>query len=175
MKTKVLALGLALAVIWGLKRHYADSRADDLLWILRPTAALVGAVTNTTFAIEPGQGFLSRDRLFLIEKSCAGINFMIAAFGMLAFALRRRISSCVSGAGVLGLSLISSYVAAVAVNAARITVAMWLGAHPGAVSTLSAAQLHRVEGIIVYFAGLVLLYELARQLDGAAAVAGKGR
>ena len=47
----------------------------------------------------------------------------------------------------------------------RITVAMWLGAHPAALSGFSAADVHRIEGITVYFAGLVLLYELVQRLD----------
>ena len=62
----------------------------------------------------------------------------------------------------LGVSLLTSYVAAVLTNTLRITVAMWLGAHPVAQSRLSAADVHRIEGITVYFAGLVLLYELVQ-------------
>jgi exosortase/archaeosortase family protein len=66
---------------------------------------------------------------------------------------------------VLGASLLASYTAAVLVNTVRISVAMWLAAHPGALSAFSAADVHRVEGITVYFAGLVLLYELVQRLD----------
>ena len=137
MKTKLCVLAVAAVVVWGLKRHYADARADDLWWILRPTAGLVGIVTGTTFIAVPGEGYLSHERLFLIEKSCAGINFMIAAFGMLVFALFHRVESGVSGAGVLAASLLASYGAAVLVNATRITIAMWLAAHPIAGSTFT--------------------------------------
>ena len=49
-------------------------------------------MTGTTFAWQPGEGYFSRERLFLIEKSCAGINFMIAAFGMLVLALLHRVA-----------------------------------------------------------------------------------
>jgi exosortase K len=149
----------------GMKRHYAGARADDLVWILSPTARVVGAISGTTFALQPGEGYLSRDRLFLIEKSCAGINFMIAAFGMLTLALLPRVASGRSAARVLGVSLLASYAATVMVNAARIAIAMWLAAHPLARSTFSAAAVHRIEGIAVYFGGLMLLYELAQHLD----------
>jgi exosortase K len=110
--------------------------------------------------VESGAGYLSRERLFLIEKSCAGVNFMIAAFGMLTVVLRRRITSSASGAIVLGLSLLAGYSTAVIVNSGRITIAMWLADHPLALSQLAPAQIHRLEGVSVYFAGLVLLYEL---------------
>ena len=169
MKMKLALLAAAALIAFGMKRHYAEARADDLAWVLTPTARVVGAITNTTFALLPGEGYLSRDRLFLIEKSCAGINFMIAAFGMLTLALIHRVGSGRSAARVLGVGLVASYAATVAINATRIAIAMWLAAHPVARSTFSAAAVHRVEGIAVYFGGLMLLYELAQVLDRRAA------
>jgi exosortase K len=165
VKTKICVLALAVLAMWGMKRHYADARADDLWWILGPTSRVVGAATGAAFTVEPGQGYLSRERLFLIEKSCAGINFMIAAFGMVVFARRRRIESWIGGLFVLVSSGVASYSAAVVINAVRISTAMWLAAHPDAVSIVSAPDLHRVMGITVYFGGLVLLHELAQRFD----------
>ena len=167
MKAKALALAAAALIAFGLKQHYAGARADDLAWILGPTATLVGAVTDATFRWQPQEGYFSRERLFLIEKSCAGINFMLAAFGMLVIATLPRVGSGASAARVVGVSLLASYAAAVMVNAVRIAIAMWLAAHP--VTPLSAADMHRVEGIVVYFGGLVLLYELAQRVDRRAA------
>jgi exosortase K len=160
MKTKFLWFTLALTLIWAMKRYYSVAGADDLWWILSPTARLAGGMTGASFVGEPGAGYLSREHLFLIEKSCAGINFMIAAFGMLMFALGRRVKSFASGAIVLAVSILAGYSAAIIVNAARITIAMALAAQPFALSQLSPAQIHRLEGICVYFAGLVVLYEL---------------
>jgi exosortase K len=169
MKTKFAVLTIAALLAWALKRHYADARADDLWWILSPTARLVGVMTDTAFALVPGEGYFSLDRLFLIEKSCAGINFMIAAFGMVVFALLHRIEGGISAIRVLAVSLLASYSAALVVNGVRITLAMWLAGHPLALSTLSADDVHRFEGITVYFGGLVLLSELVRRFERAAA------
>jgi exosortase K len=115
--------------------------------------------------MQPGEGYFSRERLFLIEKSCAGVNFMIAAFAMLVVGLFHRVDSRVEAMRVLGASLLASYLAAVLVNTVRISIAMWLASHPAALSTFGAADVHRVEGITVYFAGLVLLYELVRRIE----------
>jgi exosortase K len=158
-------LGAAALTAWGLKRHYADASPDDLLWILSPTTQLVGLTTGATFAFQPGEGYLSREHLFLIEKSCAGINFMIAAFGMLVWALLHRVRSAGTSAQIFGMSLLASYSAAVVVNAVRIAMAMWLAAHPSAWSAFSAADVHRFEGVAVYFGGLVLLYEAVQWFD----------
>lgn len=172
MRTKLVAAAAAALIAWALKRHYADASADDLWWILTPTAWLAGVITATPFAMQPGEGFLSRDRLFLIEKSCAGVNFIIAAFGMLMFALFHRVASPLSAARLLASSLVTAYLVAVTVNAVRIAIAMWLAAHPIARSTLSAAEVHRIEGIVVYFGGLVLLYELTQRFDRRLSVGG---
>ena len=165
MKTKLCVLAVMALVIWSMKRHYADARADDLWWILAPTTRVVGAMTGTTFVAVPSEGHVSHERLFVIEKSCAGINFLVAAFGMLVVALFHRVGSGLSGLCVLGASLLTSYGAAIVVNATRITIAMWLADRPSALSAFNSAQIHRLEGIVVYFAGLVLLCEVARRVD----------
>jgi exosortase K len=168
MRLRLAVLGVAALVAWGLKQHYADARAEDLAWILGPTSLLTGAVTGTTFVPLPGEGYFSRERLFVIAKACAGVNFMVAALVMLVVARLRRADSLTSAARVLVTSLLASYAAAVAVNATRIVVALWLAAHPQVLSGFSPGDIHRVEGVAVYFGGLVLLYELARRLDGVA-------
>jgi len=166
MKRTFAILPLVALAMWAMKRYYADATVDELQWILGPTATLVTALTGVPFEWEPGQGFLSRERFFVIAKACAGINFMIAAFGMVAVVRGRRVTSCRAAAGVLLMCVLASYSAAVCVNAARITVAMWLAAHPTGLAGMTAAQVHRVEGIACYFGGLILLYQLVQYIDG---------
>jgi exosortase K len=165
VKTKLVMIGAVVLVAWGLKRHYADAGADQLRWMLMPTTTLVSVVTGTAFSAVPGEGYFSRERLFLIAKACAGINFMIAAFGMVAIALLHRARSIGTGAAVVGVSLVASYAAALVINTVRIVIAMWLAEHPVSLASLTADDVHRLEGIMVYFAGLVLLYELVQRLD----------
>jgi exosortase/archaeosortase family protein len=93
---------------------------------------------------------------------------MIAAFGMVMLALLHRVGSGMSAAEALGVSLLASYSSAVLINAVRIAIAMWLAAHPGTLSAFSAGDVHRIEGIALYFGGLVLLYELVQRLDRSA-------
>jgi exosortase K len=165
MKRTLAILLLVALAMWGMKRYYADASVDELQWILGPTATFVTALTGVPFEWEPGQGYLSRERFFLIAKACAGINFMIAAFGMVAVVRGRRVRSCRAAAGVLLMCGLASYSAAVCVNASRIAVAMWLAEHPAGFAGLTALQVHRVQGIACYFAGLLLLYQLVQYSD----------
>ena len=142
----IMAIAITLAIAYGLKRHYSDDRVDRLDWILRPTAALVG----TDFERTPGEGYLSRDRHFLIAKACAGVNFLIVAFcaPVLGFvtSVRRKWLLVVGAAA-------AAYVATVLVNALRIAVAM----------QLEPSQ-HQLEGVVVYAVGLCLFYAATRRV-----------
>ena len=162
---------LAALVVWRLKRYYADARVDDLRWILDPTTRVVAAITGARFEWEAGQGHFSRERFFVIAKVCAGINFLIAAFGLTVWMLARRVVSAASLVAVLVLSLLTAYSAAIVVNAARISFALWLAAHPGDTAWMTAAQAPRVEGIAFYFGGLLLLYGILTRFERRSVVA----
>ena len=96
-----------------------------------------------------------------VDSSALGLGEVVASVGSVVGSS----GSGVSAARVLSVSLLASYSAAVLVNAVRIAIAMWLATHPVASAAFSAADVHRVEGITVYFGGLVLLYELVQRLD----------
>jgi exosortase K len=151
-------------VMFLLKRHYSTAPVEDLRWILWPTSGMVSLLSGSTFEFEHGAGYLSRERLFLIEKSCAGVNFMIAALGMIGFGLSRDVRDWRPAASIVAGSLGLSYLTAVLVNAARILVAMRFASADLASGWWTAARIHRVEGIAVYFAGLLLLDLVARAL-----------
>ena len=168
MKTKASVLVVVALVAYGLKRHYADASVDALSWILTPTTRLVELVTGVAFTAAAGEGYFSAERMFLIEKACAGVNFMIAAFAMVAFALLYRVRSIRDSVVVLTVSLTAGYLAALIVNAVRIVIAMWLASQHRTFASMTAADLHRLEGIVVYFGGLLLLYEFVRRADRSA-------
>jgi exosortase K len=148
--------------LFGLKRHYATAEVGELAWILKPVASLSGLVSGATFEWEPGAGYLSRERLFLIAKPCAGVNFMLAAWGMVGFLLSERARSWRASGRLLAQSLVIGYVATLLANTLRIAVALWLALHPVAAGWWTAARIHRLEGIAVYFGMLVALHRLVQ-------------
>ena len=163
--TRRAALLAAVALaMFALKRHYSTAAVADLRWILGPTSALVAGLSGAAFEFEPGAGYLSRERFFVIEKSCAGLNFMIAALGMAGFALSRDVRRGRAAVSTLAQALALSYAAAVLVNALRILIALRLASIDLASGWWTAPRVHRLEGIVVYFAGLWALSTAARAL-----------
>ena len=173
VKTRLVVLAVAVLIAWGLKRHYADARADDLGWILSPTARVVGRrSTGTTFVLQPGEGYFSRERLFLIEKSCAGDQLhgrRVRHAGARAPSSRRVAAVGGASAGREPAGELRGGRAGQRRADRHRHVARRAS---GRAVVVQAADVHRVEGIAVYFGGLVLLYELVQRFDRRAVLGG---
>lgn len=161
-RRRAALLAVIAVAMFALKRHYSTAAVEDLRWILWPTSTLVGLASGADFDFEAGEGYLSRERFFLIEKSCAGVNFMIAAVGLAGFGLSRRAHGWRSGARIVAQSLGLGYAAAVVVNTARILLAMSIASAGLASGWWTDTRIHRLEGIVVSFAGLALLDAMMR-------------
>jgi exosortase K len=151
-----------LAIAVGLKAYYSTAAVDELRWILAPTATLVEWTTWTRFAYEPYVGYMSSDHRFLIAASCSGVNFLIAAFLMLSL---RQLWRGPAGWSFLLRSAFLAYLATTAANNVRISVAMQMQDLGPVVEWLDAEELHRLEGIVVYFGSLLLLFVLTERRD----------
>lgn len=160
----VLIVALALAAALALKLHYSAAAADDLRWILAPTAALVGLVTGAEFVAEAGAGYLSTELRYLIAPSCAGVNFLIVAFCALVLGFVRPHRRATGNAAIAAASAAAAFAAAVAANAIRISLALWLHVHAVSWGWLTPDRIHRIAGVAVYVALLLLLFAAARRL-----------
>jgi exosortase K len=165
VRWRVIGLAVVAAVLIAGKTYYRHASADDLRPILAPTAGLVSAVTGFDFVYEAGQGWVSRDAAFIIEPGCAGVNFMLAAFVVLAIAWSRRMRAPASAAAVVSVALGVAFGAALLVNTTRLAIA--IGLHVGTIDArgIDPARLHHIEGIVVYLGGLCGLYAAARAVD----------
>lgn len=148
---------LALAFAYLGKCYYSQASPVSLQWILGPTARLVGMWYRTPFVFVSDYGYLSRELRFGIIPACAGINFLIMAVGAFLCGIlpqvdKHRLQWLAAGAG-------ASYIITVLANTVRIIIAVWLQLHPVEVDH---AQLHRIEGSLVYLVFLFAFYALAQ-------------
>jgi exosortase K len=162
MKRKVIwsaqLLVVALCAL-ALKYHYSTASADGLRWILAPTTALVELLSGRSFQFESYTGYMSSDHTFVIAAPCAGVNFLIMAFLMLSLRRLWRDRFHTSW-NFIPITAAIAYVTTLITNTTRIFIALEMQKHSVEVSWLNANQLHRLEGIVVYFGFLLLLFML---------------
>ena len=157
-----------LLAAFGLKHFYSTASVNELRWILAPTTLLVELVSDRTFNFEMHAGYMSSDRSFLIASSCAGVNFMIAAFLTLSIAKlwRRQLPW-----KLMPTVLLISYATTIVANTVRISTALHLQDSWLDIAGLNGNQLHRLEGIVIYFGFLLLLFVLSERTTVQTAVA----
>ncbi len=150
-----------------LKAYYSTATANDLRWILAPTTTLVELLSGRRFGFESYAGYMSSDHTFVIAVPCAGVNFLITAFLMLALRRLWRERFQASKWRFIPFAAVLAYVATLIANTTRIWLALELRARAVAVSGLTNNQLHRLEGIVVYFSFLLLLFVLVERFESA--------
>jgi len=166
MKRKLIWSAQLVVVVLcalALKFYYSTATPDELRWILAPTTALVQLLSGRSFTFESYAGYMSSDHRFVIAVSCAGVNFLLTAFLMLGLRrLWRERFQAVSWT-FLPITVVVAYVTTVIANAVRICIALEIQEHSVQVSGLSGNQLHRLEGIVIYFGSLLVLFVLTEK------------
>lgn len=160
IQNRAAQLLVILLAAFALKHFYSTAGVNELRWILAPTTLLVELVSGRTFNFEMHAGYMSSDRSFLIASSCAGINFMITAFVMLSIARlwRRQLSW-----KLIPAALVISYATTIVANTVRISTALHLQENRLEIAGLNGNQLHRLEGVVIYFGFLMLLFLLSER------------
>ena len=69
---RLAGIAVALLVIVAGKQFYRTASADELRWILAPTAQLVSWTTGGDFVYEAGPGWVDASIGFIIAPPCAG-------------------------------------------------------------------------------------------------------
>ncbi|MDI1242455.1 MAG: exosortase K, partial [bacterium] len=124
-------------------------------------------ITRETFWFESHAGYMSADHSFLIADSCSGVNFMIMAFLMLCFLkLRKALKTDVSWAFIPAV-ILAAYGSTLIANTVRITLAIRMHRMSPEMIWINPDQLHRLEGIFIYFGFLLFFYTLAAGLEDA--------
>ena len=157
-----------------LKLYYSTASADELRWILAPTTFLVELISGTKFEFESHAGYIGSDRSFLIAASCAGVNFLITSFLMLSLRQLWRDRSQNIPWRFLQAAALLSYFATLIANTVRITTALQLRRIPLEINWLNRNQLHRFEGIFIYFGFLLLLFMVNERMSSKTALELRG-
>lgn len=170
MKPKLIwsaQLALVGLCALALKFYYSTATADQLRWILAPTTTLVELLSGKRFEFESYAGYMTSDHSFVIAVPCAGVNFLITVFLMLALRRLWRERFQALRWRFIPLTAMFAYAATLVANTIRICIALELRARSVEISGLTSNQLHRLEGILVYFGFLLLLFFLSEEFGSA--------
>jgi exosortase K len=159
---KLILTFITLVLAVGLKAFYSSASVNGLRWILAPTTFLVEIVTGESFHFESYTGYMNSDFSFLIADSCSGVNFLIAAFLMISLI---KIWHAEDGTWlVIPFGIFVSYFATIAANTVRISLAIKLHRMEGPSIWANPEQLHRFQGIFIYFGFLMLIFVLLERV-----------
>ncbi len=157
-----LFYGLIGGIFVVVKLALRSAETSDLLFLLRPLDWLVGLLTGVSGVYVVGQGFVHEGLGAVIDKSCAGANFALICFVMLAWLGVRELKSGLGKAASLGVALVVGYLTAIVTSAARIYVTLTV--HRLTVNLVPASwerPLHLAMGTAVYLFFLIAIYWLA--------------
>jgi len=160
-----LMLAAASAAV-GIKAYYSRAGADQLLWILAPSAWLAKFVGGIDLVYEQGAGYISHKHHLVVGPSCAGVNFLVICFLCLYFSFARRFDTKTRW---FVLSAIIAFAGTVVANGLRISVSAHLWDATFYRTWMSAEEMHRVAGIAIYYASLLTLYMVVQLRIGTAA------
>jgi exosortase K len=156
---RVLAAAATVLVMLVLKRYYSLAGAGQLLWILAPTARLTAWATGAHPVWEAGVGFADYGRGIVIAPACAGVNFMIMAFGLAVLCGLGRLRRLTVLFVWLVLSFIAAYLTALGTNTLRIILSMVLYRADIYSAWLTPEVLHRLAGVWIYLGALGLFFK----------------
>jgi len=146
-----LAIGLAL----GTKAFYSHAGADELLWVLAPSAWLARFVGGIDLVYEQGAGFISHTHHMVVGSSCAGVNFLVICLLCLYFSFATRVPN---KARWLLYSGLISFAGTIAANGLRIVVSARLWSADIYGGEMTPELVHRLVGVAIYYASLLSIY-----------------
>jgi exosortase K len=117
---RIVLATVLLGLAFGVKWWYRTATVDELGFVLRPVATLVGTFTGETWAYVPGRGYWFPGLRVLIGGSCSGINFLIIATATFAFLIVRRPGAGCSAPLLALIAMVGAYGLTLLTNAGRI-------------------------------------------------------
>ena len=147
-------VALALLLALGVKTFYSRAGASELGFILAPSCWVAAHLGGVDLVAEEGAGFISHAHRMVVGAACAGVNFLIIAFLAVYFA--RRLAGVRGGIRELLIAAAVAYAATILTNGLRIILAAHLF-QLGGIGWLTPERLHRLAGVVIYLAALVVV------------------
>ena len=149
----VLTLGIILKLL------FSASATEDLLFVLSPVNSLVEVFTSSSATYVDDKGYWYADLNVVIDKSCAGINFLILCFCITASSTAQYYKPSVQWI-LIPFCLVLAYVLTIGVNSCRIISAITLLNAQANFAWIKSPWFHEAMGSIFYLTFLIATFLL---------------
>ncbi|MFO8054820.1 MAG: exosortase K [Bacteroidales bacterium] len=165
MKTKNLPFYfLAFGLLISLKFWFAWADNQVLFVLLKPTNAIFSIMTASESAYSPDTGFYHEKFNILIDKSCAGYNFMLINFLMVYVLVLKYVKKPHFKWLLLPLTLAFSLVITVFVNSFRIIASANFQHTIHKMLNVKQEIVHQTIGVITYLSFLIIIYLITEKI-----------
>lgn len=137
-----------------IKFFFSIARVNEIYYFIYPVSKLTDFITATSSNYILNQGFYNEHYHYIINKSCAGINFFLMAFCTVSFRIflsfkkKSLVYNCLISASI-------AYLTTIIANTSRIVCSIkWL--------SLSESDIpfHQSTGVVIYLCFLISIYLL---------------
>jgi len=137
---------------------YQQAVNEQLRFLLTPTVLVSSLFTGLPFIWETDLGYTFLPLKIVIDRSCAGVRFLLLVWGMSVFLFLHHFHTWMAKMGaVVGFSL-TAYCCTILANACRITGAIFLLRLTPHLPLLEKPAVHQAEGILFYLTFLIAYF-----------------
>jgi len=160
----LLSIFLIFAVFLKIYYIYADN--SSLRWILFPTTIIVSLFSGIHFYFIDNVGYTSFNGFYVINKTCAGLNFLIIIFTLsivLIFRIREKV---INNLFIFLTLLLSCFVLTIIANSSRIYSSIFIEMIKHQLPFLKSSKnwFHEAMGIVIFFSYLLLYYFIIKRV-----------
>lgn len=147
----LLVIALCLAGKW----WHTNSNNTDLLFLLSPLSFITSLFTGSTGFFDPEVGYYHKSLSIAIDKSCAGFNFLIIAFGSICSMLYRVKKGVWKNLTGILSALFIAYGITLAANCSRILISVKSLHFSDILPWLASNWFHEATGSFIFISVLI--------------------
>lgn len=136
-----------------LKWQFMESGLAAWLWLLKPAVFIFQLFTNISLSFDPDLGFISHHLGFVIDKSCAALNFWLILISLSSFYILKRREK--NNLLAWSISLAASYPILILINGFRLIFVYYIF-----ISLGPSSLLHMIFSLMIFFTFLLIYTQL---------------
>jgi len=155
-KKQIFFIVLIIAIVIIAKLFYQTATNNDLIFLLLPVTFIIEVFSLSNAVFSPQNGYFFANLNIIIDKSCAGFNFWIITFSVMAFLLIIKTKNVKMNFFYIIMAVFLSYGLTIFANSSRIFTLLFTDIYFKQFS--NKIWFHEAVGVFVYLFVLISAY-----------------